>query len=66
MVGSEKRFYTIPDKTPITFKGRVIGHTVGEQEVNKPMNCVLYPTIGFPEYLWTGDVASFEITFMEV
>lgn len=59
-------FEKIPDQTPITYHGVVVGHTVGEQEVGKPVNCVLYPNIDLLQYLNTGKVASFEISFLEV
>lgn len=57
-------FNIIPDQTPITYHGVVVGHTVGEQEVGKPVNCVLYPNIDLLQYLNTGKLASLEVSFV--
>ena len=34
---------TIPDKTPIIHKDRVIGHTTGENDCKKPIKALIYP-----------------------
>ena len=36
----------IPDKTPIIYKGKVIGHTVGVSECDEPINAVVYQLMG--------------------
>lgn len=36
----------IPDKTPIIYKGKVVGHTVGVSECDEPINAVIYQLIG--------------------
>lgn len=33
----------IPDKTPVKFGDKVIGHTVGENNCKSPITIVLYP-----------------------
>lgn len=33
----------IPENTPIMCNGRVVGNTTGENSINRPVNCVLYP-----------------------
>lgn len=34
---------TIPDKTPIVYKNRVVGHTLGENDCKKPIKALIYP-----------------------
>ena len=34
---------TIPNKTPIVYKDRVIGHTTGENDCKKPIKALIYP-----------------------
>lgn len=36
----------IPDKTPIIYKGKVVGHTVGASECDEPINAIVYQLIG--------------------
>lgn len=36
----------IPDRTPIIYKGKVIGHTVGVNECDEPINAVIYQLVG--------------------
>lgn len=36
----------IPDKTPIIYKGKVVGHTVGVSECDEPINAVVYQLMG--------------------
>ena len=36
----------IPDKTPIIYKGKVAGHTVGVSKCGEPINAVVYQLIG--------------------
>ena len=36
----------IPDKTPIIYKGKVVGHTVGVSKCDEPINAVVYQLIG--------------------
>ena len=34
---------TIPDKTPIIYKDRVIGCTIGENDCKKPIKAAIFP-----------------------
>lgn len=36
----------IPDKTPIIYKGKVVGHTVGVSECDESINAIIYQLIG--------------------
>lgn len=36
----------IPDKTPIIYKNKVVGHTIGVTKCDEPINAVVYPLIG--------------------
>ena len=37
---------TIPDKTPIIYKNKVVGHTIGVTKCDEPINAVVYQFIG--------------------
>lgn len=40
---------TITEHTPIMCNGRVVGHTVGENKIGYPVECVLYSQSLFKE-----------------
>lgn len=36
----------IPDKTPIIYKNKVVGHTIGVTKCDEPINVLIYQLIG--------------------
>lgn len=57
---SNKQYDSIPEYTPITYNDKVVGHTIGENKINSPVRCILYPF--FLDILQTTDM----ITSMEI
>lgn len=53
---------TIPSDTPIMFNDICVGHTVGDNLLDKPVKVVLYPhAYDIMRLCETGDVCSLEI-----
>lgn len=51
----------IPDKTPIVYGERVIGHVDGDHKFDTPIKAIIYPYLTDIEFLVEDYVCSFEI-----